>query len=96
MLYNKAVSQGYVRAFNNLGVLYRDGLGTDVDKKKAIDCFEHACQNSDPYGFVNLAYCYEHGIGVSCDLNEALRLYKEAARLQHPNAEKKSFPYQKK
>ena len=51
--YSRAVLCGYSHALNDLGVCLKDGIGTDIDLKRAADCFRRAVE-SDPSNRVAL------------------------------------------
>jgi TPR repeat protein len=53
--YEIAVEKNHAWATNNLGLLYRDGLGVDQDDKKAYDYFERASRQNNPWSYTNLA-----------------------------------------
>ena len=41
-LWEGAAEQGHALAQHNLGIMYYNGRGVDVNKKKAIECYEKA------------------------------------------------------
>ena len=43
-LFAKAAAKGNAEAQRRLGVLYRDGVGVEVDGRRAKDWFDKACQ----------------------------------------------------
>lgn len=56
--YQKAAELGNATAYNNLGSLYFNGIGTEADPKKAISYFEKAVEVGSPDAAVNLAIIY--------------------------------------
>lgn len=65
--FEAAASQGCWQAANNLGVMYRDGLGQPVDHAKAFELFERAAQSLEPIPLRHLAQCYREGVGCDRD-----------------------------
>ena len=53
--YEAAAQQNNATAYNNLGSLYYNGIGTDVDMPKAISFFEKAAELGSSDAAVNLA-----------------------------------------
>jgi TPR repeat protein len=78
----KAVENGCSMAYNNLGVCYSLGRGTQIDHDKAFALYKKAirCTYMDEEAANNLAICYENGEGVEPDPREALRWYRRAKR----------------
>ncbi|MBO5038881.1 MAG: sel1 repeat family protein [Alphaproteobacteria bacterium] len=56
--YQQAAELGNATAYNNLGSLYFNGIGTEADYKKAISYFEKAAQAGSSDAAVNLAIIY--------------------------------------
>ena len=47
--YEKAANQGYLRAYQNMGIIYQTGLGEVlVDYVKAFNCFKIASEEENP------------------------------------------------
>jgi TPR repeat protein len=65
--YQKAAELGSCKAFNNLGILYKNGKGFDKDTKKAeenyLKAIEIASNTEDEVGYIyeNLGLLYENG-----------------------------------
>ena len=53
--YGLAVEQNHGWAINNMGLLYRDGLGVEQSRAKAIEYFQRAARENNPWAYVNLA-----------------------------------------
>lgn len=90
-LYEKALDDGYLEAYNNLAwsnlvdmvtFQYKD----DEDIQKGISLLRKGIG----YGVVEclstLAFCYENGIGVKQKAEQAFRWYKKAAESGHPSS----------
>ena len=60
-MYSEAASGGNVLASYNLGVAYRDGLGTQSDVTKALHWFEKAASAGDDTAAFNIAVIYDEG-----------------------------------
>lgn len=62
---------------NNLGIIYNDGLCTDVDMDKAIEYYQKAVDLGDDLAKSNLADIFRKGTnGVPKDLERAFALYQ--------------------
>jgi TPR repeat protein len=53
--YQKASGENHAWATNNLGLLYRDGLGAPRSKDKALEYFKKAADQHNPWAYLNLA-----------------------------------------
>jgi uncharacterized protein len=53
--YETAVYEQHAWATNNLGILYREGLGVGQDENKAYQYFERASRQNNPWAYTNLA-----------------------------------------
>ncbi len=82
-LYEKACELGLNdgNIYNNLGVIYLEGLGIKQDYIKAIEYFEKACElgNGDAHYFLGIMY--HIGEGVQQDYTKATELYEKACKL---------------
>lgn len=61
---------------HRLGKCYALGIGTDVNPKKAFECFEHDYKLNKGSMYM-LAACYQAGFGVDQDLTRAYQLHKQ-------------------
>lgn len=62
---------------NNLGIIYSEGVDTDIDMKKAIYYFEMAMQFGDMLARCNLADIYRKGTGgVPVNYEVAFNYYR--------------------
>uniref|UniRef100_A0A914YUY5 Sel1 repeat family protein n=1 Tax=Panagrolaimus superbus TaxID=310955 RepID=A0A914YUY5_9BILA len=78
--YDKAAKNGSGRSANNLGLLYKDGLGVEKSEAKAFKYFEYAVQQSDDSAaMVNLADCYFNGVGTNNDHAKGMKWLQMAA-----------------
>jgi len=78
-LYQNAAATGNILAAYNLGVAYRDGVGTSADGVLAAQWFERASVAKDNLGAFNLAVMLDEGTQVPEDDRKAAQFYKLAA-----------------
>jgi hypothetical protein len=78
-LYQKAAATGNILAAYNLGVAYRDGVGTPANGALAAQWFERASVAKDNLGAFNLAIMLDEGVQVPEDNRKAAQFYKLAA-----------------
>ncbi len=62
-----------------LGEMYLDGIGTEVDVKKAFFWISKAASSGDAEAQYLLGFMYENGIKVAVNMPRAVTLYKKAA-----------------
>ena len=63
--YEIAFNEHHAWATNNLGLMYRDGLGVTSDDNKAREYFQMASRQHNPWSYVNLADMSFRGRGGS-------------------------------
>ena len=79
-LWEGAAEQGFKEAQYNLGILYHNGHGVDVNYKKAFEWWEKAAKQGHAHAQYVLGAMYENGDGVGqSDDSMAMRWYAEAA-----------------
>lgn len=71
--------EGDARAQFQLGHLYREGEGTEINDVLAFDWTLRAAEQGDAAAAYFLARAYEQGVGVTADALEALVWYVRAA-----------------
>ena len=76
--YTKAAEAGNVLGQYNLGVAYKDGIGTEPDGAKAIEWTTKAADQGDPWAAYNLAIIHDEGTLVPKDMDKAITFYKKA------------------
>ena len=81
MWYQKAALQGNPLAQCQLGLMYREGQGTEKDEKAAFGWFMKAADDRQacPRGKFYVARSYHHGNGVPVDYEKAVKWYLTAA-----------------
>ena len=75
----KKAKQGYMRDEYNLAVLYENGQGTSVNKKKAINWYTKAAEQGFAQAQYRLARFYWKGDGVPVDMQKYLELLTKSA-----------------
>lgn len=73
---------GFAISFLNLGVCYRDGKGTKMDRKEFIKCFKIGTEEGSPSAAYRLALMLIKGdetLGIKPDLKEGNKYLKFAA-----------------
>lgn len=68
------------------GEMYRYGVGTDKDEKKAFSYYEKAAALGDVDGIVKVGRAYLNGIGVPVDYEKSLHFLESAASQNNPEA----------
>lgn len=77
--YEMAAAQNDKIALNNLGSLYFNGIGTEVNYVKAAELFAQAAKLGSDDAAVNLAFIYLSGNNRSQNQQEAVELFRQAA-----------------
>jgi TPR repeat protein len=80
--YNKAIEKGHAWAMSNVGLLYQDGLGVQVDYAIARHYFEQAAAKGSEFGYYNLARQDLIGEGGQQDIKKGLALLETCAQLK--------------
>lgn len=77
--YEIAAREHHAWASNNLGLMYRDGLGVSKNDKRAYEYFQMASLQHNPWSYVNLADMSFQGRDGPADVDEGLA-WLEAGR----------------
>lgn len=75
-----AAQHGHPGAQNNLGVLYRQGRGSQNDAKHAAEWFQKAADQGVAPAQYALGQMYLNGEGVEQSTEKAVELYTDAAK----------------
>lgn len=75
----RAARCGSARAKNNLGILYREGIGTAASDAEAVRWFRSAADQGEASAMRQLAAAYKEGKGVPQSSEESQRLLLRAA-----------------
>ncbi len=78
---------GDVRAQNELGKMYSEGLGTSKNEFEAVKWWRKAALQGYAGAQYNLGLAFENGRGVTKDLAEAVKWYRKAADQGRPLAQ---------
>ena len=70
---------GNAKAQNNLGILYRRGLGVKMDPVEAVKWYTTSANQNFAKAQFNLGLMYKQGSGVKKDLPTAISWYKKSA-----------------
>lgn len=79
--------QYWQECLSEIGCMYKDGNGVEIDYQKAWTFLSNAAQlggYSD--SFIDLADMFENGLGVPKSLNQVIELYRQAADLNDEDA----------
>jgi TonB family protein len=75
----RAAALQFAPAETKLGEFYSNGIGTPVDKAKAVELFDQAAFHGDAIGEYDLGTAYLGGVGVARDPHLAWELFTRAA-----------------
>ena len=73
-----AAEQGDADAQAQVGRIYMDGLGVEVDAEKAMDWNMRAAEQGNAQGQEQIGMMYYHGIGITKSTEEASRWFERA------------------
>lgn len=76
---SKAVENGDIASNTGLGIMYVNGLGTERNEKKALDCFKKAASIGDAVACFWLGSMYFDGKGTSINEAEGFKWIQKAA-----------------
>ena len=76
----------YPPAICNLACCYEDGIGVDIDLKKALHLYQEAAQASSARGYYNLGRFYEYGIAGEPDYSQAMENYLKSHEMGYLDA----------
>jgi TPR repeat protein len=77
--YKASAERGNVSAQWDLGVIYQNGRGVDIDYKEALKWFTKAAKNGDKYSQFNLGYMHYSGQGTPINKAKSFKWYSLAA-----------------
>jgi len=86
-LYETLAGQGNAEAQFQVGLMYEQGLGTDVDRQTAQRYYQQAAEQQSPQALDALGTLYLKGEGVIQNFKESLRLFQQAAAQGYPQAQ---------
>jgi tetratricopeptide (TPR) repeat protein len=74
-----AADQGYAAALYNVGGMYQNGWGVDIDDAQAVVWYRKATEQGNSMAQFQLGKMYENGRGVGIDETQAIVWYRKAA-----------------
>lgn len=74
----KSVNKGCSTAYASIGYCYENGMGTDTDLSKAIECYKKGCAKGNNLSLNNMGYLHQEGKGVESDIGKAIDYYEKA------------------
>ena len=77
--WKELAENGNAKAQNNLGILYRKGLGVERDSAEAFKWYKMAANQNFAKAQFNLGLMYKQGNGIEQDMKKALRWYRKSA-----------------
>lgn len=70
---------GNADAMNEIGFMYDNGTGVELDYGKAMEWYEKAVDEGNVEAMANIGFLYEYGNGVDQDFAKAMECYEKAA-----------------
>ena len=77
--WHRLAESGDARAQYNLGWLYANGYGVELDYEEAVKWYRKSAEQGDATAQYNLAVMYANGYGVELDYEEAVKWYRKSA-----------------
>ena len=74
--------------FYKIGVMYKNGLGTEADISKAIDYFKRSAEMNNKNGLYEYGKTLIQGKYIEADLNKGLECIEKAMKLRNSNAKR--------
>ena len=71
--WNEAALQGYVSAYNKIGVCYKDGTGVNKDMKLAMEWFKKGAEAGESYAQYNYGNLYLEGVKIQIGSHKELK-----------------------
>lgn len=87
-LFKPLAEAGDPAAQNNLGILYRNGMGVPADNTESLKWFQRSAEQGNAFAEYNLGLAYEMGWGTPKDHREALKWYMLSAQQGDTAAQK--------
>lgn len=79
VFFEKAIEEGDIEAYCDLGTLYFKGNGVEQDYKRAFELYQKGAKAGDPYCMDNLGMCYFWGHGTETDIQKSAFYTEKAA-----------------
>lgn len=71
--WSEAVKNGYIKAFNSLGIAYKDGIGVDVDLAKAVEYLKKGAEAGDDKAQMNYGDLFLEGVKVKVGSHKEIK-----------------------
>lgn len=71
--WNEAAQQGYTRAYNNVGIAYKNGIGVNVDLRLAIEWLKKGAEAGENFAQRNYGDLYMEGVQIQVGSHKKLR-----------------------
>ena len=71
--WNEAAKNGYIKAFNSLGIAYKKGIGVEVDLLKAVECLKNGAEAGDDMAQMNYGDLFLDGVKVKVGSHKETR-----------------------
>ena len=71
--WNEAAKNGYIKAFNSLGIAYKKGIGVEVDLVKAVECLKKGAEAGDDMAQMNYGDLFLEGVKVKVGSHKETR-----------------------
>ena len=71
--WNEAAKNGYIKAFNSLGIAYKKGIGVEVDLVKAVECLKKGAEAGDDMAQMNYGDLFLDGVKVKVGSHKETR-----------------------
>ena len=72
--WNEAAQQGYVNAYNNIGIAYLDGMGVKKDLKKAVEYLKKGAEAGEDLAQKNYGDLFVEGVTIVTGTHKETRL----------------------
>lgn len=71
--WNEAASQNYTRAYNNLGIAYKDGIGVEIDLRKAVHYLKLGAEAGEDLAQRNYGDLFVDGVKIKVGSHKETR-----------------------
>lgn len=71
--WNEAAKNGYIKAFNSLGIAYKKGIGVEVDLVKAVEYLKKGAEAGDDMAQMNYGDLFLDGVKVKVGSHKETR-----------------------
>ena len=85
--WHRLAESGDARAQYNLGWLYANGYGVELDYEEAVKWYRKSAEQGNATAQYNLAVMYANGYGVELDYEEAVKWYRKSAEQGNATAQ---------